>query len=143
MVVWVSAFQGIFPAVCAPAPSVLTQAEKRRLEKYRNRWMAEQLRRQRELEAKEKAAVRRKGQLSLLEGSSARGSVPWMESKPLPADFCRHLPLGASQHHRSPHPACTQMLTAHAIWPPVPASQRAELELREKEKREMFDAIEQ
>lgn len=37
--------------------AVLTQAEKRRLEKERNRWMAEQLRRQRELEAKEKAAV--------------------------------------------------------------------------------------
>lgn len=34
------------------------QAEKRRLEKERNRWVAEQLRRQRELEAKEKEAVR-------------------------------------------------------------------------------------
>ena len=33
------------------------QAEKRRLDKERNKWMAEQLRRQRELEATEKAAV--------------------------------------------------------------------------------------
>jgi len=33
------------------------QAEKRRLEKERNRWVADQLRRQRELEAEEKAAV--------------------------------------------------------------------------------------
>ena len=33
------------------------QAEKRRLEKERNKWMGDQLRRQREIEAQEKAEV--------------------------------------------------------------------------------------
>ncbi|PRW55979.1 DDT domain-containing isoform A [Chlorella sorokiniana] len=78
------------------------QAEKRRLEKERNKWIAEQLRRQRELEAKEKAAraeqeLREKEKREMFE--AIEQAQEELEEK-LEKYATRRLPLGFDRHQR-------------------------------------------
>ncbi|EFN58898.1 expressed protein [Chlorella variabilis] len=78
------------------------QTEKRRLDKERNKWMAEQLRRQREVEAAEKAAreAEKAKQREKEEKEEAIFRAQEALEEKLEKYSTRRAPLGADRHHR-------------------------------------------